>query len=75
MALYLVTNTETRTTEETRYIRYHLTKPLPAEWDEWPIDDKGIWLNENAEFLDDEFEPESNEADVEEKTIAIEILD
>ena len=74
MALYLVTNIETRISEETRYIRYHLTKPVPAEWDEWPIDDKSIWLNENAEFLDDEFDKsESNE--VQEKTIAVEILD
>jgi hypothetical protein len=75
MALFLVTNTETRTSEETRYIRYHLTKPLPDNWPSLPIDEQGYWLNENAEFLDDEFEPESNEAEVEEKTIAIEILD
>jgi len=51
-----------------------LTKPLPAEWDEWPIDDKGYWLNENAEFLDDEID-KSNDTDVQEKTIAVEILD
>jgi hypothetical protein len=74
MALYLVTNIETRTIEETRYVRYHLTKPLPSEWDEWPIDDKGYWLNENAEFLDDEFD-KSMDTEVQEKTIAVEVLD
>jgi hypothetical protein len=74
MALFLVTNIETRTVEETRYIRYHLTKPLPAEWDEWSIDDKGYWLNENAEFLDDEFD-KSMDTEVQEKTIAVEVLD
>jgi hypothetical protein len=74
MALYLVTNIETRTIEETRYVRYHLTKPLPAEWDEWSIDDKGYWLNENAEFLDDEFD-KSMDTEVQEKTIAVEVLD
>jgi hypothetical protein len=74
MALYLVTNIETRTVEETRYIRYHLTKPLPFEWDEWSIDDKGYWLNENAEFLDDEFD-KSMDTEVQEKTIAVEVLD
>lgn len=74
MALYLVTNIETRTIEETRYVRYHLTKPLPAEWEELSLDDKGYWLNENAEFLDDEFD-KSMDTEVQEKTIAVEVLD
>ena len=74
MALFLVTNIETRTIDETRYIRYHLTKPLPDNWKSLSIDEQGYWLNENAEFLDDEID-KSNDTDVEEKTIAIEILD
>jgi hypothetical protein len=74
MALFLVTNIETRTIDETRYIRYHLTKPLPDNWQSLSIDEQGYWLNENAEFLDDEID-KSNDTDVEEKTIAIEILD
>jgi hypothetical protein len=74
MALFLVTNIETRTIDETRYIRYHLTKPLPDNWQSLSIDEQGYWLNENAEFLAD-FIVKSNDTDVEEKTIAIEILD
>lgn len=74
MALYLVTNTEIRTVEETRYIRYHLTKPLPDNWSSLSIDEQGYWLNENAKFLDDEFD-KSMDTEVQEKTIAVEVLD
>ena len=74
MALFLVTNIETRTVEETRYIRYHLTKPLPDNWSSLSTDEAGYWLNENAEFLDDEFD-KSMDTEVQEKTIAVEVLD
>lgn len=72
MAIYNVTNRETRTHTQDRYITYDLQKPLPFEWDEWSIDDKGAWLNENAEFIKDAFaEPELGDMDEE----SIEVLD
>ena len=74
MALFLVTNIETRIYDETRYVRYNLTKPLPDNWPSLSIDEQGYWLNENAEFLDDELD-KSDSTEVQEKTIAIEVLD
>ena len=49
--IYFVTNRETRQQSQDRFIAYDLKKPLPHEWDEWSLDDKGIWLN-NGIFSD-----------------------
>ena len=55
MAIYNVTNRETREHTVDRYITYDLKVELPSDWDNLDIDDKGIWLNENAEFIGDSF--------------------
>lgn len=71
MAIYNVTNRETRDHTVDRYITYDLKKELPSDWDDLDIDDRGIWLNENAEFISDSFsDPEWGEID--EVTIDIE---
>lgn len=69
-AVYYVTNRETRQQSQDRYIAYDLKKPLPNGWDEWGLDDKGIWLNENAEFIDDSFSG-IELGDMEEETISV----
>ena len=72
MAIYTVTNRETRTHTQDRYITYDLQKPLPSAWGEWSIDDRGAWLNENAEFIKDSFaDPDLGDMDEE----SIEVLD
>ncbi len=68
--IYFVTNRETRQQSQDRYIAYDLKKPLPHEWDEWSLDDKGIWLNENADFVDDSFS-DIELGDMEEETISV----
>jgi hypothetical protein len=68
--IYFVTNRETRQQSQDRYIAYDLKKPLPHEWDEWSLDDKGIWLNENADFIDDSFS-DIELGDMEEETISV----
>ena len=69
-AIYFVTNRETRQQSQDRYIAYDLKKPLPHEWDEWSLDDKGIWLNENADFLSDSFS-DVELGDMEEETMSV----
>ena len=69
-AIYFVTNRETRQQSQDRYIAYDLKKPLPHEWDEWGLDDKGIWLNENADFLSDSFS-DVELGDMEEETMSV----
>jgi len=68
--IYFVTNRETRQQSQDRFIAYDLKKPLPHEWDEWSLDDKGIWLNENADFIDDSFS-DIELGDMEEETISV----
>jgi hypothetical protein len=68
--IYFVTNRETRQQSQDRFIAYDLKKPLPHEWDEWSLDDKGIWLNENADFVDDSFS-DIELGDMEEETISV----
>ena len=70
MAIYNVTNRETRDHTVDRYITYDLKAELPAEWDDWGLDDKGMWLNENAEFISDSFS-DVELGDMEEFTIDI----
>jgi hypothetical protein len=70
MAIYNVTNRETRDHTVDRYITYDLKVELPAEWDDWGLDDKGMWLNENAEFVGDSFS-DVELGDMEEFTIDI----
>ena len=69
-AIYYVCNRETRQQSQDRYITYDLQKPLPEEWDEWGLDEKGIWLNENAEFIGDSFSDVELE-DMEEETLSV----
>jgi|688.fasta_scaffold67975_10 hypothetical protein len=69
-AVYYVTNRETRQQSQDRFIAYDLRKPLPDEWEEWSLDDKGIWLNENADFIDDSFS-DIELGDMEEETISV----
>lgn len=72
MTIYNVQNRETRSHTQDRFITYDLQKPLPDDWKELSIDDQGAWLNENAEFISDEFaEPDWGDMDEE----SIEVLD
>jgi hypothetical protein len=70
MAIYNVTNRETREHTVDRYITYDLKTELPADWDDLSIDDKGIWLNENAEFISDSFS-DAEWGEIDEVTIDI----
>lgn len=70
MTIYNVINRETREHTVDRYITYDLKKELPYEWDDWGLDDKGVWLNENAEFISDSFS-DVELSDMEEATIDI----
>lgn len=70
MTIYNVINRETREHTVDRYVTYDLKKELPYEWDDWGLDDKGMWLNENAEFISDSFS-DVELSDMEEATIDI----
>ena len=70
MTIYNVTNRETREHSVDRYITYNLYAELPSNWDDLDIDDKGIWLNENADFISDSFS-DVELGDMEEVTIDI----
>ena len=70
MTIYNVTNRETREHSVDRYITYKLHAELPSNWDDLDIDDKGIWLNENADFISDSFS-DVELGDMEEVTIDI----
>jgi hypothetical protein len=70
MTIYNVINRETREHTVDRYVTYDLKKELPEEWDDWGLDDKGVWLNENAEFISDSFS-DVELSDMEEATIDI----
>ena len=70
MTIYNVTNRETREHSVDRYITYNLHAELPSNWDDLDIDDKGIWLNENADFIGDSFS-DVELGDMEEVTIDI----
>lgn len=71
MAIYQVTNRETREQTIDRYITYNLKTELPFEWDDWDLDNRGIWLNENAEFISDDFS-DAEYGEINETTIDIE---
>jgi hypothetical protein len=71
MTIYNVTNRETREHAQDRYITYDLQVPLPDGWDSMSTDEQGYWLNENAEFISDEF-AEPTWGDMDEETIDIE---
>ena len=70
MTIYNVINRETREHTVDRYVTYDLKKELPYEWDDWGLDDKGMWLNENAEFISYSFS-DVELSDMEEATIDI----
>lgn len=69
--IYYVTNVERRISVQNRYITYDLKEPLPHEWNEWSIDDKGTWLNNNAIFVRDEFEDLDADNEIDEETVDI----
>ena len=71
MTTYYVTNRETRTQTIDRDIVYNLLKELPIDWEKLSLDEQGIWINENAEFVKDDF-TDAEYGDVEEETITIE---
>ena len=71
MPIYYVTNVERRISTQNRYITYDLKEPLPQEWDELGIDDKGTWLNNNAIFVRDEFEDIDADNEIDEETVEI----
>jgi hypothetical protein len=70
MTIYNVINRETREHTVDRYVTYDLKKELPEEWDDWGLDEKAVWLNENAEFISDSFS-DVELSDMEEATIDI----
>ena len=70
MTIYNVINRETREHTVDRYVTYDLKKELPEEWDYWSLDEKAVWLNENAEFISDSFS-DVELSDMEEATIDI----
>ena len=69
--IYYVTNVERRISVQNRYITYDLKEPLPSEWNELSIDDKGTWLNNNAIFVRDEFEDLDADNEIDEETVDI----
>ena len=69
--IYYVTNVERRISVQNRYITYDLKEPLPNEWDELSIDDKGTWLNNNAIFVRDESEDLDADNEIDEETVDI----
>lgn len=71
MTTYYVTNRETRTQTIDRDIVYNLLKELPSDWEELSLDEQGTWINENAEFVKDDF-TDAEYGDIEEETITIE---
>ncbi len=67
-----VVNYESRLMCIERDIQYWLEKELPKDWEEMSINEQGIWINENADFIKDDFdEPHYNELTTEE-TVNIE---
>jgi len=70
MTIYHVTNRESRLQTQDRYIVYSLNKELPAEWEEWTVDQQGYWLNENSDFISDSFSDLELE-EIEEDTIYV----
>ena len=52
----VVENYESRLIQQCRVIEYWLEKEFPNDWDEMNVNEQGIWINENADFIKDEFE-------------------
>ena len=62
-----LTNYESRTMQQQRNIEYWLEKKLPKDWKEMSENQQGIWINNNAEFIEDDFEePHYDELTIEE---------
>ena len=70
MAIYHVTNRESRLQTQDRYIVYSLDKNLPVEWKYWTVDQQGQWLNENSDFISDSFS-DIELGDMEEDTVYV----
>ena len=70
MAIYHVTNRESRLQTQDRYIVYSLNKELPVEWKYWTVDQQGQWLNENSDFISDSFS-DIELGDMEEDTVYV----
>jgi len=73
MAIYELIIEEINHTSRMRAARYNLAADLPFEWDEWGIQDKANWINNNAEFIKDEFYDEK-ELDTDEDAKEITVL-
>jgi len=62
-----LTNYESRTIQQQRNIEYWLEKKLPKDWEEMSENEQGRWINNNAEFVQDDFEePRYDELTIEE---------
>lgn len=67
-----VENYESRLMCIQRNIQYWLEKELPKDWESMSVNEQGIWINENADFIKDDFdEPHYDELTAEE-TVSIE---
>ncbi len=59
-------------TSDLDVLEQNLDLILPKDWEEMSINEQGIWINENADFIKDDFdEPHYNELTTEE-TVSIE---
>ena len=67
----IVENYESRLMQQCRIIEYWLEKELPKDWDEMNIDEQGIWINENADFIKDDFEEPRYDELTSEETVDI----
>ena len=63
----IVINYESRLMCIERDIQYWLEKELPKDWESMSVNEQGKWINENADFIKDDFdEPHYNELTTEE---------
>ncbi len=67
-----VVNYESRLMCIERDIQYWLEKELPKDWEEMSINEQGIWINENADFIKDYFEEHHYSELTTEETVNIE---
>ena len=73
MAIYELIIEEINHTSRMRAARYNLAADLPDSWEFMTLDEQGIWINNNAEFIKDEFYDEK-ELDTDEDTKEITVL-
>lgn len=62
----IVSMIETREQTQERTIYYNLQVPLPENFNLLTLDEQSFWINENAEFVKDNFDEPVN-GDIEEE--------